>query len=178
MRGTVTLAAALALPTGGDGSAPFPYRDLILVTAFGVVLGTLVVQGLTLRPLLLYLRLEDDGSVDREVRRARVEALRAALAAAEACPGSEGAALVRHSYELQLRRAEEESARGGAGLSAPPDLDGGSADAGVVRAATGAQRRHHMALRTDGTIGEAAFQRLEEERDWAELGWAQVLPPD
>ena len=34
MRGTVTLAAALALPTGGDGSAPFPYRDLILVTAF------------------------------------------------------------------------------------------------------------------------------------------------
>src|SRR5205085_302467 len=46
MRGTVTLAAALALP---DGNAPFPYRDLILVSAFGVVLGTLVLQGLTLR---------------------------------------------------------------------------------------------------------------------------------
>jgi CPA1 family monovalent cation:H+ antiporter len=181
MRGTVTLAAALALPTGVDGRAPFPFRDLILVTAFGVVLGTLVLQGLTLRPLLLYLRLEDDGSVDREVRRARVEALRAALAAAVACPGSEGAALVRHSYELQLRRAEEESARDGAGSSAaaapPPDVDGGSADAAVVRAATGAQRRRLMALRTDGTIGDAAFQRLEEELDWAELGWAQVLPP-
>ena len=62
--------------------APFPYRDLILVTAFGVVLGTLVLQGLTLRPLLLRLRLEDDGTVDREVRLARVESLRAALAAA------------------------------------------------------------------------------------------------
>ncbi len=71
MRGTVTLAAALALPTGGEGGVPFPYRDLILVTAFGVVLGTLVVQGLTLRPLLLRLRLEDDGTVDREVRIAR-----------------------------------------------------------------------------------------------------------
>ena len=75
MRGTVTLAAALALP---DGGAPFPYRDLILVTAFGVVLGTLVLQGLTLRPLLLRLRLEDDGTVEREVRLARVETLRAA----------------------------------------------------------------------------------------------------
>jgi NhaP-type Na+/H+ or K+/H+ antiporter len=73
MRGTVTLAAALALPVGGEGGAPFPYRDLILVTAFGVVLGTLVLQGLTLRPLLLRLRLEDDGAVDREVRLARVE---------------------------------------------------------------------------------------------------------
>src|SRR3954451_3324638 len=68
MRGTVTLAAALALPAGGDGGSPFPYRDLILVTAFSVVLGTLVIQGLTLRPLLLWLRLEDDGAVEREVR--------------------------------------------------------------------------------------------------------------
>lgn len=50
---------------------------LIVVTAFGVVLGTLVLQGLTLRPLLR-LRLEDDGSVDHEVRHARVEPLQAA----------------------------------------------------------------------------------------------------
>jgi CPA1 family monovalent cation:H+ antiporter len=34
-----------------------------------------------------------------------------------------------------------------------------------------------VALRADGTIGDAAFQRLEEELDWTELGWAQVLPP-
>src|SRR5687767_6241546 len=73
MRGIVTLAAALALPTD------FPFRDLILTTAFGVVLGTLVLQGLTLRPLMLRLRLEDDGMVDREIRFARVETLRAAL---------------------------------------------------------------------------------------------------
>ncbi|HEX5870015.1 MAG TPA: cation:proton antiporter, partial [Longimicrobium sp.] len=57
MRGTVTLAAALALPTVEHGGAEFPYRDLIIVVAFGVVLGTLVVQGLTLRPLMLRLRL-------------------------------------------------------------------------------------------------------------------------
>jgi monovalent cation/hydrogen antiporter len=179
MRGTVTLAAALALPTGHDGGAPFPYRDLILVTAFGVVLGTLVLQGVTLKPLLLHLRLEDDGTVQREVRFARVEALRAALLATDASGEAETAALVRQSYELQLRRAEEDLGKDGgegsrevvARASAPPH-----ADAAVVRAATGAQRRRLVALRADGTIGDAAFQRLEEELDWAELGWAQVLP--
>ena len=44
MRGIVSLAAALALP--GD----FPHRDLIVLAAFSVVLGTLVIQGLTLKP--------------------------------------------------------------------------------------------------------------------------------
>jgi CPA1 family monovalent cation:H+ antiporter len=180
MRGTVTLAAALALPTD------FPHRDLILTTAFGVTLGTLVLQGLTLRPLMLRLRLEDDGSVEREVRLARVETLRAALAAAAECPGAETAALVRHSYELQLRRAEEEASGGGVKLDeASPEVpaatvataaytDGAEADAAVLRAATEAQRRRLVALRDDATIGDAAFQRVEEELDWAELGWAQL----
>jgi len=172
MRGTVTLAAALALPTGIGGGVPFPYRDLILVTAFGVVLGTLVFQGLTLRPLLLRLRLEDDGTVDREVRFARVASLRAAMDAAAECPRAETAELVRHRYELQLRRAEEEL---GAPEETAADTDGQEADAAVVRAATEAARRQLVALRADGTIGDAAFQRVEEELDWAELDWAQFL---
>lgn len=46
MRGFVTLATAFALPTN------FPQRDTIVLTAFAVVLGTLVFQGLTLRPLI------------------------------------------------------------------------------------------------------------------------------
>ncbi|HKN66691.1 MAG TPA: sodium:proton antiporter [Gemmatimonadaceae bacterium] len=186
MRGTVTLAAALALPTGGGDSAPFPYRDLILVTAFGVVLGTLVVQGLTLRPLMLRLHLEEDDSVDREVRLARVETLRSAVEAAGSCPGAETAELVRHRYQLELRRAEEEVERAGAGehgaatgdreveTAAAPN-DDADADAAVVRAATEAQRRRLIALRSDGTIGDAAFQRVQEELDWAELDWAQLL---
>ena len=52
---------------------------------------------------------------------------------------------------------------------------GGDADAAVVRAATQAQRRRLVALRADGTIGDAAFQRVEEELDWAELDWGQFL---
>jgi CPA1 family monovalent cation:H+ antiporter len=170
MRGTVTLAAALALPTGSEGGTPFPYRELILVTSFGVVLGTLVLQGLTLRPLLLRLKLEDDGMVDREIRHARVETLQAAVQAATACPGAEASKLVRYRYDLQLRRAEKE-------LQSPEDVDtdGQDADAAVVRAATEAARHRLVALRADGTIGDAAFQRVEEELDWADLDWAQFL---
>ena len=182
MRGTVTLAAALALPTN------FPFRDLTLTTAFGVTLGTLVLQGLTLRPLMLRLQLEDDGSVDREIRLARVETLHAALAAAGECPEAETAALVRHRYELQLRRAEEDLARDGArrngvapmdGDAAAPGVtagpDGRDGDAAVVKAATEAQRHRLVALRADGTIGDAAFQRVEEELDWAELDWSRLV---
>ena len=74
MRGIVTLAAALALPLN------FPFRDLIFFTSFAVVLATLVIQGITLRPLLVWLDVRDDGTVEREVQLARVETLRAALA--------------------------------------------------------------------------------------------------
>jgi CPA1 family monovalent cation:H+ antiporter len=182
MRGTVTLAAALALPTGGDDGAPYPYRDLIVVTAFGVVLGTLVVQGLTLRPLLLWLRLEDDGTVDREIRLARVKTLRAAVHAAACCPGAEAAALVRHRYELQLRRAEEDlagdtKANDVSAEEPVADTYNRGADAAVVQAATAAQRQRLLDLRADGTIGDAAFQHVEQELDWAELDWAQLVRP-
>jgi CPA1 family monovalent cation:H+ antiporter len=152
-----------------------------------VVLGTLVLQGLTLRPLLLRLRLRDDGTVDREVHFARVESLRAALQVVSACPGAEISALVRYRYEFQLRRAETEfsgdraDGNGGArGNSVSTtgnavDCDVPDADAAVVRAAIDAQRRRLVALRDDGLIGDAAFQRVEEELDWAELDWAQLL---
>ena len=176
MRGTVTIAAALALPIG------FPYRDMMLVSAFGVVLGTLVLQGLTLKPVLMALRLEDDGTVDHEVRLARVESLRAALGAAECCEGAETAELVRHRYQLQLRRAEQEfAAEGGDGrrvASTPVTVEDAAVrdgDAAAVRAATEAQRKRLFALRADGTIGDTAFQRVEEELDWAELDWERLL---
>src|SRR5207247_1437032 len=60
IRGLVTLATAFALPSG------FPGRDLIVLSAFCVVLGTLVIQGFTLRPLLDRLGFEADDAVERE----------------------------------------------------------------------------------------------------------------
>ena len=45
----------------------------------------------------------------------------------------------------------------------------------VVRAAMAAERHQLSALRADGTIGDAAFQQIEEELDWAELDLQQFL---
>jgi CPA1 family monovalent cation:H+ antiporter len=153
MRGTVTLAAALALP------ANFPYRDLIFFTSFAVVLVTLVVQGMTLRPLLGLLDLRDEGTVEREVQLARVETLRAALESVKTCGGGESADLLRRRYELRLRRAE--------GTAAVGDSD--ARDDEVVRVATAAERQRLIELRENGTIGDTAFQRVEQELDVREL---------
>jgi len=171
MRGIVTLAAALALPTiGADGRA-FPYRDLVVFIAFSVVLGTLVVQGMTLRPLMSWLRLEDDGAVEREVRLGRVETLRAALSAIGEVPASEAAEVHRRRYELMLARIEtaasEEEGQQSEGDAI--DRDSRLIDGHALRAATSAERRRLLSLRAAGTIGDHAFQRIEEELDWEEL---------
>jgi Na+/H+ antiporter len=165
MRGTVTLAAALALPDGARGGFAFPYRDLILFTAFCVVLGTLVLQGMTVSPLMRRLALQDDGSVEREVQLARAETARAALDAVDhAGSDEELIQLLRRKYQDRLRRAE----RGAEGLGAP-DGGGESDFTGMQRRAQAAERRTLSDLRTQGVIGDDAFHRVEEELDWAEM---------
>jgi Na+/H+ antiporter len=154
MRGIVTLAAGFALPQG------FPYRDLILLTAFAVVLGTLVIQGLTLRPLIAALRLKDDNPVDTEVARARATAYRAALHEIDGDP-SEEAELLRLEYRALLQRAEHDPGGGVASGELPADP--------LRRRAIDAARRAILELRQSEAIGDDAFHRLEEEFDWAEL---------
>ncbi|AZQ73473.1 Na+/H+ antiporter [Streptomyces luteoverticillatus] len=57
MRGVVSLAIAFSIPVTADDGSPFPARSLILFLTFATVIGTLVVQGLTLPPLIRRLRL-------------------------------------------------------------------------------------------------------------------------
>jgi monovalent cation/hydrogen antiporter len=83
MRGAVSLAAALALPLATDTGTPFPNRELIVFLTFAVILGTLVVQGLTLPGLIRLLDLEDDGLAQKEDSKARILAAEAALARLE-----------------------------------------------------------------------------------------------
>jgi NhaP-type Na+/H+ or K+/H+ antiporter len=154
MRGIVTLAAAYALPEG------FPYRDLILLTAFAVVLGSLVIQGLTLRPLISALRLKDDNPVAAEVGRARAVAYRAALKEVDG-DASEEAEILRLEYRALLLSAEGDPARGVATGELPADP--------LRRRAIAAARRSILRLRESEEIGDDAFHQLEEEFDWREL---------
>jgi len=152
MRGIVTLAAAFALPLD------FPYRDLILLCAFTVVVGTLLIQGLTLAPLLRYLAISDDHPVDREFALARKAALEAAIGSLEgARPAS--AAAIRQEYRDMLEQT---------GRAAQLDTDHNA----LRRTALAAARKTAFELRKRGTIGDDAFHRLEEELDWLELGAA------
>jgi monovalent cation/hydrogen antiporter len=166
MRGIVTLAAALALPIQA-GSGPFPFRDLIVFTAFSVVLGTLVIQGLTLRPLLRILDLHDDDPVSREVELARKRALRAALATLDA-DRSPTAEVVREELATHLEQVPAEAGEGRARRSA---------HAAMHRRALAEARRTVFEMRAKGDIGDAAFHRLEEEFDRVELGSGRVAGP-
>jgi Na+/H+ antiporter len=166
MRGLVTIAAALALPHGPPASA-FPYRDLILFTAFCVVVGTLVIQGLTVTPLMRALRLQSDDSVAQEVRRARAETARAGLAAIrhrDADETDEMSRLLVRKYEARLGHAEADEVAGG-----EVEDEALSAYGRAVERAQAAERRTLLDLRTRGVIGDDAFHRVEEELDWAEV---------
>ncbi|MGY0018588.1 Na+/H+ antiporter [Streptomyces sp. YJ-C3] len=57
MRGVVSLAIAFSIPLVTDEGEPFPARNLVLFLTFTTVIGTLVVQGLTLPPLIKLLKL-------------------------------------------------------------------------------------------------------------------------
>lgn len=78
MRGVIALATALALPTFTD-RGPFPDRDLILFVTFGVIVATLVGQGLTLPAIIRWLHVTSDDALAREEAQARLAAARAAL---------------------------------------------------------------------------------------------------
>jgi Na+/H+ antiporter len=79
MRGVVSLAAAQTLPLDT------PYRSLLLTCTIAVILGTLVVQGLTLPAVIRALHLPGDPEDDlaRERAEAKAEASRAINAAVE-----------------------------------------------------------------------------------------------
>jgi monovalent cation/hydrogen antiporter len=153
MRGIVSLAAAMALPSA------FPYRNLIVLTTFSVVLGTLAIQGLTLKPLLRALDLHDDDPVGRELSAARERALRAGLAsfARDRSPVAE---VVRQEFTSRLAYKQPDADAGDATRSAHSEL---------FRGALQAARQAVLAMRANNEIGDDAFHQMEEELDWLEM---------
>jgi Na+/H+ antiporter len=148
MRGLVTLAAALALPRS------FPARDLILLSAFAVVLGTLVIQGLTLGPLIRRLQIGPDGSYEEEMRLARGQLIEAAEMHLRRGVGDAAARL----------RAELDELR-----AAAPSQDKGSATDTLRLACVARQRATLNTMRLSGEIGDDVFQALQQELDWRQL---------
>lgn len=151
MRGLVTLATAFAL------LPQFPGRDLIVLCAFCVVLGTLVIQGFTLRPVLQKLRFEDDGAAERELSRARVAVMQAALDSLDG-DTSGAATTVREQFAAARKVAQGQH-----------EPQAATKHDKLRLRAIAAQREALHRLRAQGEIGDEIFRRLQEELDWAEL---------
>jgi CPA1 family monovalent cation:H+ antiporter len=151
MRGFVTMSTALALP------ANFPQRDTAMLTAFAVVVATLVLQGLTLAPLIRLLGLDRSEEAGREMSQVRAALAAAALSSLQpesgpeadnlrfrfrlqhsACSGTSSPGSLRHLRQLSLRAVREE-------------------------------RKKLEEIRVQREIGAEAYLELQEQLDWSEL---------
>jgi CPA1 family monovalent cation:H+ antiporter len=154
MRGLVTLATAFALPP------EFPGRSVIVLSAFTVVLGTLVVQGFTIRPLIALLRIAPDHSLEHDVAAARSAMLDAALSELANRSGS----------TAQAVRAEYAAARAASIDSSHPTTQYDD----LRLLAIAAERRLLVDWRRDGKILDDVYHLLEDELDRAELHAASL----
>ncbi|MDT0264991.1 Na+/H+ antiporter [Streptomyces sp. DSM 44915] len=121
MRGVASIALALAVPLTVDGGGAFPERDALVFIAFVVVLGTLLIQGLTLPWLAGRLGVRGDSRAEEALEHElAVRAARAAKArlreitAERELPEEVSEALLRRAYDIGLRispRLAEEDRR-------------------------------------------------------------------
>jgi monovalent cation/hydrogen antiporter len=164
LRGSVSLAAALALPHN------FPERDLLIFLTLAVILATLVGQGLTLPYLIRRLGIEDDGLAEREELHARREAATAAIdelrrLGAEDWTREDTVDRMIRLYEFRNRRLSQRAGE------LERDGDEGNLDERsfayqrLVREVLEAQRRRVIELRNDGAISDEVLHVLERELD-------------
>jgi NhaP-type Na+/H+ or K+/H+ antiporter len=162
MRGAVSLAAALAL------DPDFPQRDLIVFLTFSVIFVTLVLQGLTLPPLIRWLGVTDDGTEEaKEDLKARLVATKAALARIDELLEEEWTRddtleRMRQMYEYRKRRLAARTGK----VEAEEDFEDRSFTyQTIVREVLEAQRREIVRLRNEGTISNDVMHRIERELD-------------
>ncbi|MDX6592518.1 MAG: monovalent cation/hydrogen antiporter [Gaiellales bacterium] len=169
MRGAVSLAAALALPLETDAGTAFPARDLIIFLTFAVILGTLVLQGLSLPLVIRWLGLEDDRVVEHEETKARVHAAEAALARIEELAGEDW---VRDDTAERLKGLYQ--FRRGRFASRFHDDDDGEVEERsqryqqLMRELLDAERQAVVALRGAGGISDEAMRRVLRDLDLEE----------
>lgn len=151
IRGILTIATASALPPN------FPGRSMIVFASFSVVLGTLVVQGFTIGPLIKFLNIEDDDSLKQEMDDIRSYILRTGLSALADRTDAPAVSIRR-----EMMSALNEVGR----------LDFSVQSSGIDklrRTVVEAQRKSLITMRDRGDLQEDVFRMLEEELDWAAL---------
>jgi CPA1 family monovalent cation:H+ antiporter len=169
MRGAVAMAAALAIPLETDAGAPFPDRDLLLFLTFSVIVATLVFQGLTLKPLVRWLDVRDDGADQREEVEARLRAAEAALARLEELAEEDWVyddTVERTRGLFEYRRRRFGAQVDGAGDDQLEERT--AAYRRLLRELLSAERDELLALRNEGHISDEVRRRVERDLDLEE----------
>jgi CPA1 family monovalent cation:H+ antiporter len=170
MRGVIALAAAISLPqTLADGTS-FPHRNLIVFLTFSVILVTLVVQGLTLAPLIRVLGLAAISGSDCEEQEARRLMLEAALAQLRNRDRTNDLPDSARLYDDLARHYTDRLASISKQRDEPnknsPELHGAYLD--LSRELLETERQTAIRLRDEGRIRDEVMHRLEHELDLSE----------
>ena len=168
MRGSVSLAAALAIPLTIHAGSAFPDRALIIFLAFGVILVTLVGQGLTLGPLIAWLGLTDDGLEEHEERVARQRVAEAGLARIEELGDPDW--IKPESVERARLMLDYRRRRFGALVDGDGDNYEWRTDAWrrLMYELFDAQREELVGMRNRGDISDEVRRRIERDLDLEE----------
>ena len=174
VRGAVSLAAALALPYALPNGDPFPYRDLVLFVAFGVIFITLIGLGLSLPAVVRWLGVAKDGRDEHVAEHeaeiaARREALAAALQSLDAMTddrelSDEVVKLLRARHEIRSSQLPD---------SLDPDhRDVTAAQTKLTRELIASERKFIHGLLRDGRVTDEARRRIERDLDLEEASLA------
>jgi CPA1 family monovalent cation:H+ antiporter len=169
MRGVVSLAAALALPTTLPVVGPVPARDVLVIVTLTVIVFTLLGQGLTLPWLVRRLRLGTDVALKQEEANARHHLLEAATRRIdELYPVWPG----HHPLLDQMRGTYEHRSEHVERQRDPASVDAEDQELiehrEIRRTVIDSEREALMRLRAEGEIGEEVLRDLERELDLEE----------
>ena len=169
VRGVVSLAAALAIPLATAAGTAFPYRDMILFVTFGVIVVTLVGQGVALPVLLRRLGLAQ-GAVEerRREREAELAVRLEALAVAERRLDALAAERNLHEDVVGQLQARAVNRTRMLPRELTDDLALTPASAAVVSELIDEERRFVVQMLRDGRITDEARRRIERELDLEE----------
>ncbi|HEX3820604.1 MAG TPA: Na+/H+ antiporter [Candidatus Sulfotelmatobacter sp.] len=166
MRGVISLAAAIALPQTLASGDAFRQRSMIVFLTFSVILVTLVLQGLTLPPLIRGLRLAGAPADHPEELEARRLMLEAALAHLEEENTEEESKEIANElageYRRRLGALEAEEKNESTSL---PDL---KRFVSLSRELLGVERKTAVQLRNQRRISDEVLRELERELDLSE----------
>ncbi|MBR0717420.1 Na+/H+ antiporter [Bradyrhizobium liaoningense] len=174
VRGAVSLATALALPFALPSGEAFPYRDLILFVAFGVIFITLVGVGLGLPALVRWLGVAEAGRHEHVAEHeAEISARRQALDAALKSLDTMTAQKDLSEEVVRLLRARHEIRANQLPDSLDPTRhDVSATGTALTRELIAAERKFIHVLLRDGQITDETRRRIERDLDLEEASLA------